>query len=84
MEDSTLVLGPPRSGKGLHIVVNAILDAPGAVVTTSTRPDNLAATMTARQRADRSRSSIPSTSRRACPEGCAGHPSAGARTRSPR
>ena len=50
VEDSVLVLGPPRSGKGLHVVINAILDAPGAVITTSTRPDNLTATMKARQR----------------------------------
>ncbi|PAK95631.1 type VI secretion protein [Brevibacterium casei] len=50
VEDSILLLGPPRSGKGLHVVVNAILDAPGAVVTTSTRPDNLTATLRARQR----------------------------------
>jgi len=50
VEDSILVLGPPRSGKGLHIVINAILDAPGAVITTATRPDNIAATITARQR----------------------------------
>lgn len=49
VEDSILVIGPPRSGKGLHLVVNAILDAPGAVVTTSTRPDNIAATIDARQ-----------------------------------
>jgi type IV secretion system protein VirD4 len=49
VEDSMLVLGPPRSGKGLHIVINAILDAPGAVVTTATRPDTIAATITARQ-----------------------------------
>ncbi|MCW2787318.1 MAG: type secretion protein [Marmoricola sp.] len=49
VEDSILVLGPPRSGKGLHVVINAILDAPGAVVTTATRPDNIAATITARQ-----------------------------------
>lgn len=48
VEDSVLLIGPPRSGKGLHIVINAILDAPGAVVTTSTRPDNLTATLTAR------------------------------------
>ena len=48
VEDSILVIGPPRSGKGLHLVVNAILDAPGAVVTTSTRPDNIAATIRAR------------------------------------
>ena len=50
VEDSILLLGPPRSGKGLHVVINAILDAPGAVITTSTRPDNIAATITARQR----------------------------------
>ncbi len=45
------MLGPPRSGKGLHLAIPAILDAPGAVVTTSTRPDNLATTL--RQRACR-------------------------------
>lgn len=50
VEDSVLLIGPPRSGKGLHIVIPAILDAPGAVVTTSTRPDNLTATMRARER----------------------------------
>ena len=49
VEDSVLVLGPPRSGKGLHVVINAILDAPGAVITTATRPDNIAATLTARR-----------------------------------
>jgi type IV secretory pathway TraG/TraD family ATPase VirD4 len=50
VEDSLVVLGAPRSGKGLHLVVPAILDAPGAVVTTSTRPDNLAVTIAARAR----------------------------------
>ncbi|MDP9116974.1 MAG: TraM recognition domain-containing protein [Actinomycetota bacterium] len=50
VEDSMVVLGPPRSGKGLHCVIPMILDAPGAVITTSTRPDNLAATITARAR----------------------------------
>ena len=49
VEDSMLVLGPPRSGKGLHIVIPMLLDAPGAVVTTSTRPDNLVVTFSARQ-----------------------------------
>ena len=49
VEDSMLLLGPPRSGKGLHVVIPVILDAPGAVVTTSTRPDNLTATMRARE-----------------------------------
>src|SRR5690625_4183755 len=50
VEDSILLVGPPRSGKGLHVVINAILDAPGAVVTTSIRPDNLTATLRARRR----------------------------------
>jgi type IV secretory pathway TraG/TraD family ATPase VirD4 len=49
VEDSILVIGPPRSGKGLHLVINAILDAPGAVVTTSTRPDNIVATIRSRK-----------------------------------
>jgi type IV secretion system protein VirD4 len=48
VEDSILVVGPPRSGKGVHLVINAILDAPGSVVTTSTRPDNISATITGR------------------------------------
>jgi type IV secretion system protein VirD4 len=49
VEDSILIVGPPRSGKGLHLVINAILDAPGSVVTTSTRPDNITATLRARK-----------------------------------
>jgi type IV secretion system protein VirD4 len=50
VEDSMVLLGPPRSGKGVHIVINAILDAPGAVITTSTRPDNLTAALAARSK----------------------------------
>ena len=49
-ERSILVVGPPGSGKGLHLAINAILDAPGAVITTSTKPDNIKATLTARAR----------------------------------
>jgi len=49
-EDSLVILGPPRSGKGLHLVIPLILNAPGAVITTSTRPDNLTATLEARGR----------------------------------
>ena len=44
-----VILGP-REAATLEPVIPFILDAPGAVVTTSTRPDNLAATMTARAR----------------------------------
>jgi type IV secretory pathway TraG/TraD family ATPase VirD4 len=50
VEDSMVILGPPRSGKGYNLVIPFILDAPGAVVTTSTRPDNLAVTMTERMK----------------------------------
>jgi type IV secretory pathway TraG/TraD family ATPase VirD4 len=43
-----VLLGPPGSGKGLHFVIPTILDAPGAVINTSSRPDNLTTTITAR------------------------------------
>jgi type IV secretory pathway TraG/TraD family ATPase VirD4 len=49
-ERSILVVGPPGSGKGLHLAINTILDAPGAVITTSTKPDNIKATILARSR----------------------------------
>ncbi len=49
VEDSVVVLGPARSGKDLHLVVNVILDAPGAVIATSTRPDNIDQTIGARR-----------------------------------
>jgi len=51
VEDSVVILWPPRAGKGLHLVIPTILDAPGAVITTSTRPDNLTVTLRARRMA---------------------------------
>ena len=48
VEDSALLVGPPRMGKGLHVVIPWVLDAPGPVVATSTRPDALAVTWHAR------------------------------------
>ncbi|MGH9251271.1 MAG: type IV secretory system conjugative DNA transfer family protein, partial [Acidimicrobiales bacterium] len=50
VEDSVTVLGPPRSGKGINIVIPMIVEAPGAVVTTSTFTDNIALTMAERAR----------------------------------
>lgn len=47
------IVGPPRSGKGLNLVTPFILDAPGAVVTTSTKTDNLVVTMMARAKRGR-------------------------------
>jgi type IV secretory pathway TraG/TraD family ATPase VirD4 len=49
VEDSYLILGPPRSGKGVHLVIPRTLDAPGAVLVTSTRPDTLQATLAIRR-----------------------------------
>ncbi|MCU1622068.1 MAG: Type secretory pathway VirD4 component-like [Frankiales bacterium] len=49
IEDSFLVLGPPRSGKGVHLVIPHALDAPGALLVTSTRPDTLHATRAVRE-----------------------------------
>ena len=41
LEDSFLVLGPPRSGKGVSLVIPGVIDAPGPAIVTSTRPDVL-------------------------------------------
>jgi len=48
IERPLMVIGPARSGKGVHLVIPWIIDAPGAVVTTSTRPDNYYATAVCR------------------------------------
>ncbi|MFE4079233.1 type IV secretory system conjugative DNA transfer family protein [Paenarthrobacter sp. YIM B13468] len=77
-EESMVIQGAPRSGKGLYVVINAILDAPGAVVTTSTRADNLVVTMRARMSGGRpvtvfdpqGMSGLPSTLRWSPVRGC--------------
>jgi type IV secretory pathway TraG/TraD family ATPase VirD4 len=48
-EQAVLVLGPPRSGKTTSLVIPNVLAAPGAVVTTSTKPDVLQVTALARR-----------------------------------
>ena len=50
MEDSVLLIGPPRSGKGVNVLMEPILDAPGPVITTSSRADNYAMTAPLRAR----------------------------------
>lgn len=50
MEDAVLLIGPPRMGKGFGYVISDIVSAPGPVVTTSTRGDNMAATILARSK----------------------------------
>lgn len=49
-EQAVLVLGPPRSGKTSALVTPCVLAAPSAVVSTSTKPDVLAATAATRLR----------------------------------
>ncbi len=45
-----MVLGPPRSGKTSSLIIPNVLGANGPVVSTSTKPDVLEATIGARQR----------------------------------
>ena len=47
-EHAVMVLGPPRSGKTSMIVIPSILAAPGAVISTATKPDVMDATWRAR------------------------------------
>jgi type IV secretory pathway TraG/TraD family ATPase VirD4 len=50
VQRSALVLGPPRSGKTSSLVIPNILLSDGPVVSTSTKPDVLRATASARRR----------------------------------
>jgi type IV secretion system protein VirD4 len=43
-QQAVLALGPPRSGKTTSLIIPNVLGAPGAVVSTSTKPDVLEAT----------------------------------------
>jgi type IV secretory pathway TraG/TraD family ATPase VirD4 len=47
-ESAVMVLGPPRSGKTSAVIIPALLAAPGAAISTSTKPDVMGATMRAR------------------------------------
>lgn len=48
-----LLLGPPRSGKSSGLIIPTVLSCPGPVVSTSTKPDILAATARARSQVGR-------------------------------
>jgi type IV secretory pathway TraG/TraD family ATPase VirD4 len=50
IEDSVVLEGPPRSGKGYRLLISAILDWSGPLVTTSTRNDNVSATYAMRKK----------------------------------
>jgi len=50
IEDSVALEGPPRSGKGYRVLISAVLDWSGPLITTSTTNDNLTATLRMRER----------------------------------
>lgn len=50
IEDSVVVVGPPRMGKGYRVLISAIIDWAGPLVTTSTTNDNLTATLQMRRK----------------------------------
>ena len=47
-QSATLVLGPPRSGKTMDVIIPAVLSASGPVISTATKPEVMEATMFAR------------------------------------
>jgi len=47
-EHAVMVLGPPRSGKTSSVVIPSLLAAPGAALSTSTKPDVMHATWRSR------------------------------------
>jgi type IV secretory pathway TraG/TraD family ATPase VirD4 len=47
-EHAVMLLGPPRSGKTTSVVIPSLLAAPGAALSTSTKPDVIDATWQAR------------------------------------
>lgn len=66
-ESALLVVGPPRSGKTSGVVVPNVLAAAGPVLSTSTKPDVLAATAAHRQQLGRCRVFDPAGSATAGP-----------------
>jgi type IV secretory pathway TraG/TraD family ATPase VirD4 len=48
VEDSYLILGPPRSGKGVSLIVPGLLATAGPALITATRPDTYRATVAGR------------------------------------
>jgi type IV secretion system protein VirD4 len=52
-QQSVMVLGPPRSGKTTSLIIPNVIASPGAVISTSTKPDVLDATIGARSQTGR-------------------------------
>lgn len=49
-EDTACTVAPPKWGKSTYMVAGQVMDAPGAVITTSTRPDVLRLTVAERRK----------------------------------
>lgn len=50
IEDAVVLEGPPRGGKGFRVLIPAIIDWAGPLITTSTTNDNLTATLRSREK----------------------------------
>lgn len=66
---AVMVLGPPQSGKTAAVFIPTILGASGAVISTSTKPDVMRATVRARSEVGQAWLFDPSASVRQLPEG---------------
>jgi len=68
-ESAVMVLGPPRSGKTSAVMIPAVLGCPGAVVSTSTKPEAMRATVAARSELGQAWLFDPSAAERELPDG---------------
>ncbi|MGA8745099.1 MAG: type IV secretory system conjugative DNA transfer family protein [Solirubrobacterales bacterium] len=68
-ESAVMVLGPPRSGKTSAVMIPAVMGASGAVISTSTKPEVMRATLGARTEVGQAWLFDPCASETGLPEG---------------
>lgn len=68
-ESAVMVLGPPRSGKTSAVMIPAVLGCPGAVVSTSTKPEAMRATVAPRSELGQAWLFDPSAAEKELPDG---------------
>jgi type IV secretory pathway TraG/TraD family ATPase VirD4 len=68
-ESAVMVLGPPRSGKTSAVMIPAVLGAPGPVISTSTKPEVMRATVAARSEVGQAWLFDPAASEQRLPDG---------------
>jgi len=68
-ESAVMVLGPPRSGKTSAVMIPAVMSAAGAVISTSTKPEVMRASVEVRSEVGQAWLFDPSASERRLPAG---------------